>query len=339
MRMFLTIALSTVASASTAVMPGVARGQMPRDSARVERPRSRIRATLADSTFWPEGVDADPRNGRLYVASIRHRTIAEIDANGRTRELLPRDGKTLGPIFGVRVDTARNVVWATTSAYHQIPGFMPADTAIAALLEIRIADGAIIRRWNAPIAPGGRVLGDLAIAPNGTVFFTDSNHPVMYWMNPRTGVVDSITSVAFRSLQGVAPTQDGRFVYIADYSRGFFRLELATRALSLVEAPPGMSMRGCDGILWYRGSIIAVQNGTSPARVMRFTLDSTGTRFTRADVVDENPHIADEPTIATPLGRELIYVANSQWEKHDAHGSRIETRPLTAPILLSVPLP
>jgi sugar lactone lactonase YvrE len=336
MKMFLIISLATVAGGT---LPGASHAQMPRDSTHAEPPRSHVRATLADSTFWPEGVDADPRNGRLYVASIRHRTIAEIDPNGTTRELLPRDGKNLGPIFGVRVDTVRNVVWATTSAYRQIPGFAPADTAIAALVEIRIADGAIIRRWNAPVAPGGRVLGDLAVAPTGTVFFTDSNHPVMYWMNPRSGVVDSISSVAFRSLQGVAPTPDGKFVYVADYSRGFFRLELATRALSLVEPPPGVSIRGCDGILWYRGSIIAVQNGTSPARLMRFALDSTGTRFTSAEVVDENPRIADEPTIATLLGREVIYVANSQWEKHDAHGARIEARALTPPVLLAVPLP
>ena len=112
---------------------------------------SHVRATLPDSTFWPEGVDADPRTGSLYVASVRHRTIAEVDATGKTRELIPRDQETLGAIFGVRVDTARNVLWATTSGYHQVPGYVAADSAVAALLEISITDGRIvdagIPRW------------------------------------------------------------------------------------------------------------------------------------------------------------------------------------------------
>jgi DNA-binding beta-propeller fold protein YncE len=315
------------------------RAQAVIDPMRAVGARSRVLATVLDSTFWPEGVDADPRNGKLYVASVRHRTIAEIDPAGGTRELLARDRGDLRSIFGVRVDTARNVLWATTSAYHQIPGYVPADSAIAALLEIRISDGTIIRRWDAPVAPGGRVLGDLAISPHGDVFLSDSNHPVMFWLHPGANTLDSIVSTHFRSLQGVAPTPDGRFVYLGDYVRGFYRVDLATRAVVHVEDPPGVSTRGCDGIIWYRGSIIAVQNGVVPPHIIRFAIDSAGTRFTSAEVIDQNAPVADEPTIAALRGADLVYVANSQWEKYDAHGKRIASKPLTAPILLALPLP
>jgi hypothetical protein len=316
----------------------VACAQATADAVRTASARSRVRATLPDSTFWPEGVDVDPRNGRLYVASVRHHTIAEVMPNGATRELLPRGAANVGPIFGVRVDTARNVLWATTSAYSQIPGYLPADSAIAALLEIRLSDGRIVHRWNVPVGAGGRVLGDLAVGVGGDVFFTDSSHPVMYWLHHGIGALDSITSPHFRSLQGMAPTPNGKSLYLADYSRGFFRLDLGTRALTPVDALAGTSVRGCDGIVWYRGSIVAVQNGASPARIVRFTLESSGTRISAAEVIDENAAIADEPTIATVLGDELIYVANSQWEKFDARGARIVARPLRAPILLSLPL-
>jgi DNA-binding beta-propeller fold protein YncE len=300
--------------------------------------RSHVRATLPDSTFWPEGVDADPRTGALYVASVNHRTIAEITADGHSRELLARDRKDIAAIFGVRVDTARNVLWATTSAYHQIPGYIPADSATAALLEIRIADGKILNRWDAPVAPNGRVLGDLAIGPHGDVFLTDSNHPVMYWLHSGRGALDSIVSTSFSSLQGLAPTPDGKAVYLADYSRGFFRVDLATRAITHVDEPAGTSTHGCDGILWYRGAIIAVQNGASPARIMRFDLDSTGRRFTRAVILDQNSLIADEPTIGTLSGDDFVYVANSQWGKYDDAGHRVASKALTAPTLLAVAL-
>ena len=49
--------------------------------------RSRVERTFGDSTFWAE--DADPITGHLYVASIRHRTIANVAPNGAARELWP----------------------------------------------------------------------------------------------------------------------------------------------------------------------------------------------------------------------------------------------------------
>jgi hypothetical protein len=71
---------------------------------------------------------------------------------------------------------------------------------------------------------------------------------------------------------------------------------------------------------------------------MRYVLDPAGERIVRAELVDRNSDVADEPTIGTVAGGEFVYVANSQWEKHDERGARIAARPLTSPVLLAVPL-
>src|SRR4051812_26585065 len=52
------------------------------DSNFVPRARSHIVATLPDSTFWPEGMDVDARTGSFYIASVVHRTIAEVRRDG-----------------------------------------------------------------------------------------------------------------------------------------------------------------------------------------------------------------------------------------------------------------
>lgn len=301
--------------------------------------KSRVRATLPDSTFWPEGMDFDPRTHRFYVASVGHRTIAEVSADGRVRELISRDGRDVGAILGVRVDTVRGVLWATTSGVTQAPGSRLGDTAIAALLRIRISDGAIERRWNLPLIPGGHVLGDLAIGPKGDVFVTDSNEPVFYRLRPGSDTLESLRSPLFRSLQGIAPSPDGRLVYVADYSHGLLRVELGSRTVTRLGDAPGATSIGCDGLAWDRGAIVAVQNGVSPARVMRFVLDASGRNVARADLIDRNSTIADEPTIGTVVGGEFVYVANSQWEKYRDAGERISSKPLTAPVLLAAPLP
>jgi sugar lactone lactonase YvrE len=327
------------AVSSLTSLPQLAKIVAAHDAHRAPLVHSHERGSLADSSFWPEGIGHDPRTGRFYIASVRHRTIAELFPDGSSREILPRDTRSLGAILGVRFDTARRVLWATTSGIPQMQGFVAADSAIAALLRIRVSDGTIEQRWNIPPVASGHVLGDVVIGPHGDVFFTDSSDPVFYRLRPGSDSLESIRSPLFRSLQGMAPSADGRRVYVADYSHGVLLVDLATRAVTRVADAPGSTSLGCDGIVWDRGAIIAVQNGVSPARVVRLTLDATGTRFTRVDVLDQNFAVADEPTIGTLVGGAFVYVANSQWDKHDAAGTPIPGRTLTPPKLLAVPLP
>jgi sugar lactone lactonase YvrE len=320
-------------------LPAFANVVAAHDANRAPIARSREVARLADSTYWPEGVDYDARTRRYYVASIRHRTIAEINPDGSTRELWPRDGAVVGGMFGVRVDAARGVLWATTSAVPQMANYGPADSSIAALLRVRISDGSIERRWNIPPAPEGHTLGDLAIGPKGDVFVTDSNEPVLYWLRAGVDTLEAIRSPLFRSLQGIAPSPDGRLLYVADYSHGILRVNLATKSVMRVADAPGSTSLGCDGLAWDRGAIVAVQNGIAPPRIVRFTLSASGDRITEAKVLDRNWEVADEPTIGTIVGNTFVYVANSQWEKYDPNMRRVQTKPLSRPRLLAVPLP
>lgn len=300
---------------------------------------SHTAATFSDSTFWPEGMDADPRTRHFYVGSIRHRTIAEVDASGASRDLWPRDQQAYGAIFGVRVDTMRNVLWATTSGLPQTDGYLPADSGIAALLQIRPSDGKLLHRWDLPIVSGGHALGDLAVSANGDVFVTDSNQPFLYRLRRGADTLEAITNPLFHSLQGVAPTPDGKLLFVADYSHGLLRVDLATGAVTRLADAPHSTSLGCDGIAWYRGTIIAVQNGINPARVVQFVLDRSLTRIARMNVLDQNVSVATEPTIGAISRGEFVYVANGQFNEYDANGKRVAGTVLVRPVLLAVPLP
>jgi sugar lactone lactonase YvrE len=301
--------------------------------------RSTVRATLPDSTFWPEGMDHDARTGRFYVASVRHGTIAEVDARGRVRELLPRDRPGFGAVLGVRVDARRNALWATLAGIPQYAPYVKADSLVAALVRIRLADGAIERRWDLPPSPKGHTLGDLAVGAAGDVWVTDSNEPVLYRLRPGADTLERRTHPLFYSLQGVAPTPDGRVVYVADYAHGLLRVDVATGHVTRLADAPGSTSLGCDGIAWDRGAIVAVQNGVTPPRVVRLVLDPAGTRVVRVEVLDRHVPLADEPTIGAVVGGEFVYVANSQWEKHDDAGVPNAGARLAKPVLLAVPLP
>jgi hypothetical protein len=82
-----------------------------------------------------------------------------------------------------------------------------------------------------------------------------------------------------------------------------------------------------------------VQNGVTPARVVRFHLDSTGEAISRAELLDRNTTIADEPTSGVVVGQRFLYVANSQWEKYDDSGRRRANTLLRRPVVLELALP
>jgi sugar lactone lactonase YvrE len=298
--------------------------------------RSRVERTFGDSAFWAE--DADPITGHLYVASIRHRTIANVAPNGAARELWPPGQHLFGAMFGVRVDPARHEPWATTSGVPQAQGYIAADSSIAALLGIRPADGTVVHRFNLPPVQGGHVLGDLAIGRRGDIFTTDSNQPLLYWLRPGVDSLEAITSPLFRSLQGVAPTPDGRVLYVADNSHGLLRVDLLTRGRSRGRRPGvdtgalrgdrAPSRRDHRRSKWRHGA-------THRAVLAR----QFGSRVRAVDVIDRNFTVADEPAIGTILGGDFVYVANGQWENFHDKGRRLPSGILSATILLAIPLP
>jgi streptogramin lyase len=322
----------------TRALPTFKRLAARHDDNRSPLVRSDIVRQLHDSTFWPEGIDYDPVDRSYYLAGVRHGTVARVDSSGGVTQLWPGDSLRLGAVMGVRVDRTQRILWVTTSGVPQNATFQPRDTALASLLKVDLASGRILRVWDFPVAPGGHVLGDLAIGPEGDIWISDSMQPVLYRLRNNTETIESYRSPLFRSLQGVAPSPDGSKLFIADFSHGLLRMDLPSGNVSRLGDVPHSTSLGCDGLAWYHGSIIAVQNGVIPARVVRFHLAKGERAIERVEVIDRNVAIADEPTIGTIVGDRFVYVANSQWEKHDDAGRPRAGARLTPTVLLAVPL-
>ena len=136
----------------------------------------------------------------------------------------------------------------------------------------------------------------------------------------------------------MAPSGDGRFVYVADYSHGLLRVRVSDGSVIRLADAPGSTSLGCDGIVLHRGSIVAVQNGVPPARVVRFTLSPEGDSIVSVRVLDQQPTLAPEPTIGAVVGDRFVYVANGQFEEYDDEGRRLPNTTLTGARLIAVPL-
>ena len=304
------------------------------DSATAPAVRSSVRLTVADTTLHPEGVAFDSRHGRWFIGSVRQRRVVAVERDGRVHDFVPARSDGIGGVFGMAVDTARRVLWIATTALPRMEGFTPADSGRVGVYGYDLETGRLVRKaWMARDSSTAHTFGDVAVAPNGDVYVSDSEAPWILCLGRGSdSLVRFVAHPLFRSLQGMAITPDGATMYVADYSHGLLSVSLASHAVTPLGSPQSMTLLGVDGLYLHRGALIGVQNGVIPARVARFCLDSTGRSVRRLEMLDRNPTVADEPTLGTVVGDSLFYIATSEWEKYDDSGKRIEgtrLRPVT----------
>ena len=302
--------------------------------------RSSVAAQLEEADFFPEGLSHDPASGAWYVGSIRHRKVTRILPGGAVHDLVREGQNGLWSVLGVRADPAAQTLWVTTAAIPQGAGYQAADSGRSGIYAFDLATGRFKARYLLPTSGAGHLLGDLVVAPNGDVYATDSRDPVIWRVRKGADEVhEFLRHPLFRSLQGPALNPSGRLLYVADYSHGILAVDLNTRQVRVLPAPPRTTTLGIDGLAWHDGGLIGVQNGVVPARVVRLALDAPGERITGVEVLDRNLPLAPEPTIGTVSGNRYFYVANSQWESYDDTGRPRPGVRLIPPRILEIKLP
>jgi len=189
---------------------------------------------------------------------------------------------------------------------------LPADEGRSALVALDLATGRALARYDLP--PGRpHVLGDVIVSPTGDVFTTDSTSPALYRLPAGGRALEPIAAgEPFVSLQGLALSADGQRLFVADYAKGIFAVEIDSRRVRLLDAPRTAGILGIDGLYRAGESLIGVQNGTAPPRLLRLGIE--GDRITSVEVVDAGHPSAPDPTLGVVVGSRFFYIGNSQWE-------------------------
>jgi sugar lactone lactonase YvrE len=140
------------------------------------------------------------------------------------------------------------------------------------------------------------------------------------------------------SAQGLALSPDERRIYVADYSRGVVLVDLVARTASLLPAIDTVLALGIDGLYSHEGALIGIQNGVQPHRIVRLDLSQDGARLLRSITIERAHPSYVEPTLGTLVGRELYFMANSQWELFGDDGRVAHPDSLKPPVVLRLRL-
>jgi hypothetical protein len=191
--------------------------------------------------------------------------------------------------------------------------YKAADEGKSALLKFSLESGKQLRRYDLP--PGGKhALGDMTLSTSGDAYISDGYGVVYTVAHDRDNLEVLVGPGTFRSPQTPALSPDGRRLLVPDYSRGISRVDLATKQSKLVAHPPDLSLGGIDGMYLSGQTLIAIQNGTAPPRIIRMQLDAALTKIEKWDTLEANWKGLGDPTHGVFVAGRFYFIANSGWD-------------------------
>jgi len=254
--------------------------------------------TIHIADLIPEGLAADPVDGSLYMSSIYHRKIVKILPDGKVSDFIAEGQDGILSVLGLKVDPRDRSVWAAserldkTSLFH----FDSSGKTIAQYL---------------PEEPGKHGFNDLVITSGGQVLVTDSTDNSVYSL-PAGGkklVRYALGNRAFPN--GIALSPDGTTVYVA-HAFGIARMNVDGTGLAELPAPAGISLAQADGLYFWNGGLIAVQNGYGPNRIVYLALAADGKSVTAGKLLEYRSSNLDLPTTGAILNGSFYYMVNTQ---------------------------
>jgi sugar lactone lactonase YvrE len=294
-----------------------------------EEPRtsdSRLAFRLKDPKLIPEGIAFDPIDRRFFIGSTAQKKIIVADMKGEARDFSSPSDK-LDPILGLAVAGEYLYAVSTNGSDENHAELRNA------VVRFDRKSGRLVDRFSAPEA---MQLNDLAVGLDGTVYVTDLAGTLFRKKPNEKALVAFGTRGVLRGANGITLGVDGA-LYVA-ISTGIARVDINTGEQVKLSQPDTLVSGGIDGLYWYKGDLIGVQNAINPGRVVRLILADNGNRIDGLSVLQSSHHPDfDEPTTGSIVADALYVIGNSH-VSHYQRGTITNPGDLKGTAIIAVPL-
>jgi sugar lactone lactonase YvrE len=293
----------------------------------------KVAFTLPNGDTLFESLAFDPKRQAFLVGSVREGKIYLVDKNGKLADFIaPNAQNGLWSIYAMAADPANDALYVASTASVYFKGFTQVDYGKAGVFKFKLSSGKFEAKY--PLAPDTQVtvqtLSSIAVGKNGLVFAADGLRNIIYRLDGGA-LKPMVENPRLTSLRGLAVSDDGKTLYFADYALGIFGVDLAAgKGFDLQYDPARLALGGIDGLYWYDGALVAIENGMSPHRVIRLRLSADGRKVTRAMPLDAANPAFGLPTYGAIDGDGLYFIANSQKNEYDSYGSPKDASKLVA---------
>ena len=169
-----------------------------------------------------------------------------MDSKGSVSDFTKSEQDGLASVFGIKVDPKKKILWACSSPTEEMEHYD--SSAISAVYKYNIESGKLIAKYI--YADGqGSVFGDLTLDNQGRPFISDTKSNTIYTVDENNGTLKVyFASSEFWNIQGISFDPKNKFLFIADYIKGLYRLNLQTRELIAIGTKVDLSLKSIDGL-------------------------------------------------------------------------------------------
>ncbi|MEM7107006.1 MAG: hypothetical protein AAF519_02180 [Bacteroidota bacterium] len=276
---------------------------------------SRMDNSIRLDSIHIEGIAYNPAKNEYYLGAVNTRSLFSYSDTGLSAIINFRDIPNVFSILGVAYHALSNSIWLCTSALPQMSDYSETKSGYSSIIEYSLDQKRVITEI---LKRGASAFGDLTISKNGRVFVSDGLSNKIFEVQSGDTVLSTfvnLSSEAF-NLQGLALSPNEECLFVADYISGIFKINTATKSKTKIALPKNVSPKGIDGLYFYRNSLLAIQNGTTPFRVMKLNLDAKKENVTDAEIFDQARPELGEPTQGVIRDDRFVYIANSPWSHY-----------------------
>lgn len=272
--------------------------------------------TLSEKDLHPEGLAFLDKQKCWLVGSIRKRKIVTFNMQtGACKDWF--SDTSLLSVMSLKPDAKEKTLWVATSAIPEMEGYNSSFEGKSEIIQIDIQSKKIIQRIT---IEGNHVLGDILVAKNGDVYVSDSGESVIHkvqngklvsWLNLKNEAYN---------LQGITIDNLQQTIFIADYLKGILKIDIKNPdKRSWLSYPVESTLKGIDGLQFYDNSLIAIQNGVKPIRIVQVYLDKNKETL-GLKLLDHNRSEFNEPTLGIIIDNNFYFFANCPWNAYDSKG-------------------
>lgn len=273
--------------------------------------------TIPDNDLIPEGIAYDPVNREFFVSSTYKRKIIRIKEDRTYNDFISEQQDGIYGVIGMRVDAERRILWAASATAGNDMPAKDEDSTItgnSAIFKYDLKTGKLIKKYPLNKDSLQYFLNDLVVAPNGTVYITETRNGTVYTINPEKDELELFYKLPGQGWpNGIDLAPDQRSLYVAWYAQPkdfFSRIDLQTRRLDTVYLPAEWKA-GADGLYFYKNSLIAIIPDDSTDEVVQYMLDTSLMRIRDRNMLVKDDTLFSQPSTGVVVGDKLYFIAAS----------------------------
>ena len=264
---------------------------------------SEHRFTLDQLGLIPEGIAYDSKLNRTFLGSMRTGDVFVIDSEGQLSKFatVQHEGKLAA--IGMSVDQGNNMLWTVGSSSFLVEDFDADAPARAGVFGFDLDSGALVTKYIA--GESIENFNDVVIGTKGDLYISGSLLSIV-----RSGsdfIQPMFTSMPIFGSNGIAERPDGKRIFVSSYPVGIASVSPETGESFWLEAPDDVSLYGIDGLYWYEGDLVGVQNGVQPWRLIRMQMNDEQTAITKVRLI-EFANKGFTPTTGAIVGDVIHYI-------------------------------